>query len=104
MVSKESESYRLQMLRHLKQVDNGPPPSEVLEAEKIVANYREEQAQARSAIPRLGLPLPEPNICSPCWFLHGRRSVLVGIPHPINSDKYDRMRCRVCKEIEDREA
>jgi hypothetical protein len=66
--SKESESYRLEMLRRLKDKDRHTPPPEVAEAEKIIAHYREKQAKAREAIPRLSAPLPEPDLCPQCWF------------------------------------
>lgn len=103
-MSKESESYRLKMLRRLKQIDSGSPPSEVLEAKEVVAKYREEQARAREAIPRLGSPLPEPNLCPQCWFLHGRRLPLTAIEHPTDRDNFDRMKCRICGYVEDRDA
>ena len=102
-MSKESESYRLQMLRRLEDKYGKAKPAEVLEAEKVIAKHRAEQEEARNAIPRLRSPLPEPNLCSPCWFIHGRRSYLVGIPH-LDHKNYDRMKCPECKEFEDRDA
>ncbi len=102
-MSKESESYRRQMLRHLQAKDSDPPPPEVLEAEQVVAKHREEQATAREAIPRARLPLPEPDICPRCWILHGRRTPLIAVPHP-DPSKFDRMKCRSCEYIENRDA
>jgi hypothetical protein len=104
MVSKESESYRRQMLRHFKEINDGPPPTEVSEAEKVVMKFREEQTQAREAIPRLSAPLPEPNLCPKCWFLSGKCSFLVGIPHPTNPAEYDFLKCRSCTYVEERDA
>ena len=75
-MSKESESYRLEMLRRLEEKYSKSKPSEVFEAEQVIAKYRDEQETARAAIPRLRSPLPEPNLCPQCWFLHGRRTSL----------------------------
>ena len=50
-MSKESESYRLDMLRRLEEKYSKPKPSEVFEAEQVIAKYRDEQETARAAIP-----------------------------------------------------
>jgi len=70
-VSKESESYRLQILRRLERERDGPPPSEMLEAEKVITEFRKKQSNARDAIIRLRSPLPKENLCPKCYFLHG---------------------------------
>ena len=54
-------------------------------------------------IPRLRSPLPEPNLCPQCWFLHGRRTFMTPRVHP-DQDRYDRRVCGACRHIEDREA
>jgi hypothetical protein len=100
-MSKESESYRRQMLRRLQQKDSDPPPPEVLEAEKVIAKHREEQARAREAIPRARLPLPEPDICPDCWVYHGTKVRLSGAPHP-DPGVSDRFECPICDYFEDR--
>src|SRR5574337_276902 len=101
MASKESESYRLQVLRRLKQKDSGPPPSEVLEAEKVIAKHREEQAQARAAIPRASAPLPNDGRCPDCHIYHNIRSILVPEIHPESEKGFDRLRCPICGYTED---
>src|ERR1700722_20330188 len=102
-MSKESESYRLELLRRLEEKYNKAKPSEVFEAEQVIAKYRAEQESARAAIPRLRSPLPEPNLCPQCWFLHGRRAFMTPRAHP-DRDRYDRRVCGACRHIEDREA
>lgn len=102
-MSKESESYRREMLRRLKNKVCGPPPAEVLEAEKVIAKHRDEQEQAREAIPRLSLPLPDYNLCPQCWFIHGKRVPFTAVEHPTDRDNLDRMKCRTCGHIEDRD-
>ncbi len=103
VMSKESESYRTQMLRHLEEKYNKSKPAEVFEAEKVIAKYRDEHESGRAAIQRLRSPLPEPNLCPQCWFLHERHTFMMPSAHP-GSDKYDRMTCRACGHIEDRDA
>jgi hypothetical protein len=102
-MSKESESYRLEMLRRLEEKYSKSKPSEVFEAEQVIAKYRDEHENARAAILRLRSPLPKPNLCPQCWFLHGSSTFMTARVHP-DPDKYDRRRCRACGHIEDREA
>ena len=102
-MSKESESYRLEMLRRLEEKYSKSKPSEVFEAEQVIAKYRDEQETARAAIPRLRSPLPEPNLCPQCWFLHGRRTFMTPRVHP-DPERYDRRFCGTCGHIEVREA
>ena len=71
-MSKESENYRLQMLRRFKRERDGPPPAEVLEAEKMVAQFREKQAKAKEVVLRLEKPPPKPNLCSECFYIHNQ--------------------------------
>jgi hypothetical protein len=101
-MSKESESYRLEMLRRLEEKYSKSKPSEVFEAERVIAKYRDEQETARAAIPRLRSPLPEPNLCPQCWFFHGRRTFMTPRVHP-DPERYDRWLCGTCGHIEDRE-
>lgn len=100
-MGKESEAYRLQMLRRLQQKNCDPPPAEVLEAQKVIAKYRQEQTQAGSAISRFSQPLPKPDLCPSCFGFHGVISPLAAIPHtdPAN---FDKMTCRICGYDEER--
>ena len=101
-MSKESEGYRRDMLRRLEQKANGPTPSEVLEAEQVIAKYRAEQAQAREAIPRLSTPLPKPDLCPECYYLHGRTISLAAVRSD-DPDRYDRLKCKTCGYVEERD-
>ncbi|SRR5216683_1145874 len=99
-MSKESEAYRLQMLRNLKQKYGKAKPSEVLEAEKVIAKYREEETHDREAMTRLNNPLPEPNLCPQCFYFRGR-SIKMDPTSPTDRSKYDRWRCSYCDFVLD---
>lgn len=102
-MSEQSESYRLQMLRRLQNRYSKGNPPEVLEAEQVIAKFRKEKAGAAEQIKRLSAPLPEPDLCPTCWFMHGRRIPLEARLHP-NPDEFDRMVCTQCNHVEDRSA
>ena len=57
-MGKQSEEYRLQMLRRLENRYGNDKPTEVLEAEEVIAKFRQEKARDRQAITRLSSPLP----------------------------------------------
>jgi hypothetical protein len=100
-VSKESESYRFQMLRRFESERDGPPPSEVLEAQQVVAEFREKQAKAKEAVLRLKRPLPKPNLCSECFYLRDHETLMRPIPHS-NPNHFDLWKCG-CSYEEERE-
>jgi len=102
-MSKESESYRLQMLRYLEEKYGNAKPAEVLEAEKVIAKFREEETRDRKAIARLRTPLPKPDLCPECYYLHDRSVTLEAMRHR-DPKNYDRMGCRICDYAEDRPA
>jgi hypothetical protein len=102
-MSKESESYRLQMLRRLQNRYSKGDPPEVLEAKKVIAKFSEQEKRDREAIARLGSPLPEPDLCPTCFYIHGRCTPLIAAHSP-SPDNFDRMKCSVCDYAEDREA
>jgi hypothetical protein len=100
-MSKESEEYRLKMLRQLENLYSKAKPSEVLEAEKVIAEFRKKQADTDAKILRLRTPLPEPDLCPNCYYLHGHSNMLAAATAD-NPNLFDRMRCKVCGYIEDR--
>jgi hypothetical protein len=100
-VSKESESRRLQMLRRFKRERDGPPPAEVLEAEKVVAQFRKKQTKAKEVVLRLEKPLPNPNLCFECFYIHNRESLMRSKPHP-DPNHFDLWKCD-CGYEEERE-
>ena len=97
---KESEAFRREMLRHLKDKYGKSKPAVVQEAAEIIAKFREEKAHARKAIARLGSRLPEPDSCPECYYLRGRYSLLR--PIPSESDRVDSFRCGVCDFLQTR--
>ena len=103
-MSEQSEAYRLRMLRYLKNRYGKAKPIEVLKAEDVIANFREEKARSREAIKRLGSPLPKPDLCAKCWFIYGRESTMYTIPHPTHPMDLERWRCHRCHHLEDRDA
>jgi hypothetical protein len=101
-MSKESESYRLQMLRRFERENSGAPPPEVLEAQKVVADFGKKQASAKEVADRLRAPLPKPDLCPQCYYLHARTNPMHSIPHP-DHNRFDLWRCDVCRYEEERE-
>jgi len=90
---KESESYRLDTLQRFKEKYDHAKPSEVLEAELVIAKFREQEARDREAIARLSTPLPKSDSCPQCYYLHGKNSEL----NPTGSDTaVDLFRCGTC--------
>ena len=61
------------------------------------------EARDREAIMRLRSPLPQPDLCPTCWFIHGMDNEQVAVHHP-NPDKFDRMKCKKYNYVEDRDA
>jgi hypothetical protein len=100
-MSKESESYRLHMLRHFKRQRDTPPPLEVLEAQKIIASFHEKQTKTEEVILRLEKPLHKPNLCPDCYYIHGRESYLRSKPHR-DPGRFDLWKCD-CGYEEERE-
>jgi hypothetical protein len=76
------------MLRRLERESSNPPPPEVLE----VADFRDKIAANQKALQRLKLPLPHPNACPKCFYLHGTTSIMRAIGHP-NPNKFDLWKC-----------
>ena len=93
-MSKKSNEYRLRMLRYFKDRYGKAKPAEVLEAEKVIAEFREQEARDREMEARLRLDLPEPDLCPKCFYRHNTLTKLspVDSPHP----NIDYFRCRAC--------
>ncbi len=93
-LSEQAEEYRASMLRKLKKKygDNKPPA--VLEAEKVIAQYREEKANAKPQIARLETEKCPPSICFHCFWVKGVSFHLVAIP---GDDDMDIFKCPECK-------
>jgi hypothetical protein len=101
-MSKETDDYRLGMLRKLREKASGKASAQVLDAEKVIAKHRDELDKTRAAIPRFEEPLPTANICPRCWGLDGVQNLLKATFHP-DPDNFDRMKCTKCSYYEDRQ-
>ena len=53
----ECVKYRLEMLRRLENENGNTPPPEVLEAQRVIANYRQKQADRDETAVRALLPI-----------------------------------------------
>ena len=100
-MSKESEEYRLKMPRRLKDENSSAPPPEVLEAEKVIAKYREEQEQINATKMRLRLQLPNTDLCPQCFYSHGNRSLMQ--PKPAGGRPIDMFECEKCGYLQERD-
>jgi hypothetical protein len=96
-ISKERNSYRLEMLQGFEDKYGKPKPPDVLEAEIIIARYRKDEARDREAMARLSSPLPTPSLCPECYYLHGRFSDLTLVPSETSDDNF---RCHTCDYFE----
>lgn len=72
-----------------------------LKAETDAADAKRELAELQAARHRTQLPLPEGDICLPCWFDHGVISILEARTAD-EPELYDRMKCLICGRVEDR--
>ena len=91
---KESEEYRLNMLRSMENKYDQSKPPEVLEAEEVIAKFSQEQERARAVILRLKTTKCPSSECFRCFFLRGLSVDLKAIP---GDDNFDRFRCPKCK-------
>jgi hypothetical protein len=93
---KEAEQHKAEILRRLQERRSKPKPSEVLEAEKVIAKYREKEAEADEQASRALLPLPPGNPCPACFVKRGITSHMV----PISSSTYnDLFECKECSLV-----
>ena len=99
----EGEEYRLRKIRQLEKKYGDTKPAEVLEAEKVIAKYRQEEVKANAVKVRCRAPLPAPDLCPQCWFDDGHRSTLRSVDHPEPAE-YDRMKCKTCGYVDDQPA
>ena len=83
-----SDDWRAALIDRLKQ------RNEALKQE--AAELQAEEMANNEKLARLGSPLPEPDLCPQCYYLHGIRSPLRPIEHP-NSERFDRIECRRCR-------
>jgi hypothetical protein len=99
-MSKEGEEYRIEMLRRLEQENSHSPPPEVLEAQQVIAKFREKQANRNAVKARLNLHLPNPDLCPECFYQNNRNSIMHSIPSGGSTDIY---KCDVCSYEQERD-
>jgi predicted RNA-binding Zn-ribbon protein involved in translation (DUF1610 family) len=93
-LGKESDEYRTEMIRHLQQEDQKSPPSEVLEAQKMIAKFEQRKRKREEQMVALQQPLPNKDACPKCYWLHGGIASIMR-PQP-SGDHSDWFRCPEC--------
>ena len=96
-IIEDTIEYRNHMLRKLKKKYRYGKPASVLEAEKIIAKYNEEKANANPQIARLETEECPSSVCSECFYM-------LGISHdlkPIGCDDNhnDCFKCPECHAV-----
>lgn len=91
---KQAEQYKAGILRHLEQEDHQSPPSEVTEAQNIIAQFEQRNKERITQIQRARSPLPPGNPCPTCFVKRGITSHM----SPISSDNtdIDLFKCKTC--------
>lgn len=92
----QAEKYRSDMTRKLKKKYRDDKPPAVLEAEKVIAQYREEKASAELQIARLESKQCPSSVCFKCFWMKGLSFHLIAIP---SDDETDLFRCPECNSI-----
>ncbi|MDD1620871.1 MAG: hypothetical protein LUQ11_05275 [Methylococcaceae bacterium] len=91
-----AKEYRGNLLKKLSRKKSGSKPSEVLEAEKIIAKYNEEQEKIGPQLFRLESSECPDSICPQCFYLRGLNVHLKTIP---GDDEIDKYQCPECNSI-----
>ncbi len=86
---KDSEAYRAQMLRRLKNENENL----IAEAQKL----KDAHTNNEKKIARLKLPLPNQDTCARCFYDHGAISTLYAVGSDLTH--IDRFRCRDCGQV-----
>lgn len=87
------EEYRLMLLKKANHTLSGKPPDEVLEAQKIIAEFSEKQEQAKFVVAQASAQHC-PSLCCPLCFF--QRGVTVHLkPTPSDTD-IELFRCPSC--------
>jgi hypothetical protein len=98
---KFAREFRDSSLKAISRKKHGKKPAEVLEAEKIITKFREEQKNLEFSLPRLDSLECSDSVCPKCFYLHGLTSELTPID---GDDLVDRFRCKKCRSIYEEEA
>jgi hypothetical protein len=93
IMRKQNEEYRANMLKKLKKKYGDSNPPEVLEAEKVIANYREKKTNAIAQINRLESSECPESVCCECFYMQGLNFQLKSIN---GGENFDSFRCPEC--------
>ena len=91
-----AKKYRERMLVKLSWKQDEEKRPEVLDADEIIAKYREEQENLKPQISRLKTSECPDSVCPKCFYMHGLSVHLKTSP---GDDNFDRYRCPECKTI-----
>ncbi|MGZ5792376.1 MAG: hypothetical protein ACXWI7_09115, partial [Croceibacterium sp.] len=76
-MSEDRNTRRAELIRHLKQQKQGPPPFDVAKAQQVIAQFEDRKRDIDEQLLRLEQPLPDdPYACWECSWRHGRDSKL----------------------------
>lgn len=96
-----SEQFRAQLRARLERIIVGSKPSEVIQAEKVLAQYVDQIRRARESLPRVEKGLPRDDVCPRCYYLHGR--VVDLAPTQVDESPHSvRWKCGTCGYYEGR--
>ena len=99
-MNRRSEQHREKVRRRAEDLIAASKPSEVIEAERIIAAYVRDIEEARQILARVGRPLPQ-RACPDCFDVRDTLVALYSVPHPSRAERYDRWQCRRCGYLED---
>lgn len=96
---KQAEQYKAEMLRQLQNEQRQSKPSEVLEAEKVIAEFCKEESDKEQWLARAMLPLPPGDPCPSCFIKLGLISHMRPIPSDTGEDLFECKECGLVIEV-----
>lgn len=95
---KYAKEYRERLLGKLSRKKHGKKPSEVLDAEKVIAKYCKEQQELEPQLTRLESSDCPDSVCPECFYLYGLHINLNTFPGDIDVDRFLCPRCKALYE------
>lgn len=93
---KQIEKYKTEILRRLQEYGNKSKPSEVLEAEKVIAKFNQREKDRITQLQRAQSPLPADDACPDCFVERGITSHMKTLPASENAPEIDLFKCKTC--------
>jgi len=93
---KYAEEYREGLLRKLTRKNTGGKPAEVLDAEKIIADYREKQENIDPQLSRLENSECPNSICPNCFYTKGLN---IHLNNSDGNDEVEKFNCPECNYV-----